>query len=118
MDDMDIYSLYLNAIKNAIESVRKIDDDSKRTIVVKTHKRDSLLFIKVQNYCAEEPVVMSGNKIATTKADKFNHGYGLQSIAMIADKYGGNMSIKVKDNLFNLGIVIPIPEQTEENGKV
>ena len=45
---------------------------------------------------------------ATTKADRESHGYGLKSIRMTVEKYGGRMNVSAQHGLFNLNIVIPI----------
>ena len=41
----------------------------------------------------------------TNNPDKNYHGFGMKSIAYIVDKYAGNLSIAVEDNVFNLNIL-------------
>lgn len=106
MSEMDIYSLFLNALNNAIESAKKINEEDKRVIWLKTFTRGDLLFIQVQNYYNE--IVRSDKGFSTTKSDKANHGYGLKSMKMIAEKYGGDMSAKTENDMFFLGFVIPV----------
>ena len=43
-------------------------------------------------------------KMATTKADKLNHGFGLANIKRTVDKYSGHTSISCEDNFFTLNI--------------
>ena len=43
----------------------------------------------------------------STKLDKDFHGFGLKSIAMIVEKYGGSLSIVAHDEIFNLNILLP-----------
>ena len=63
----------------------------------------------MQNYCKNKPVISGESLIATTKADTKYHGYGLKSMKMVAEKYGGTMSINAEDEMFTLSIVIPVP---------
>ena len=71
----DIYSLFGNALDNAIEYVLTLTS-------------------------AAIP--------KTTKADPYQHGFGIKSIRQIAKKYGGSVSILTDNNLFTLSILIPI----------
>lgn len=107
--DLDVYSLFLNALNNAMESAEKIENEDERIIWVRVYNREQLLFVNVKNYFTIEPVYTKNDQLATTKEDKRYHGFGLQSMKMIAEKYGGTLSVKAEDGIFSLGIVIPIP---------
>lgn len=106
MSDVDLYSLFGNAIENAIESVIDIPDPDKRVISMSIGRRGDLISIHIDNYVERPPVFEHGLPV-TTKADKQYHGYGLKSIQYIAEKYGGHISVRVEDNVFELDIVIP-----------
>ncbi|MGN0806242.1 MAG: ATP-binding protein [Candidatus Coproplasma sp.] len=112
MDDLDVYSLFINALNNAIESTEKIVEEGKRWIHTRVYMRGNLLMIQILNSYEEEPVFRN-NQITTTKTDKNYHGFGIQSMTMIAEKYGGSLSVKAEDKIFSLGIVIPVPESSE-----
>lgn len=107
--DLDIYSLFLNALNNAMESAEKIEEEEKRIIWLRIYSREQLLFVNVKNYIAVAPVYAKNQTLVTTKADKRYHGFGLQSMKMIAEKYGGTLSVNTDDELFNLNLVFPIP---------
>lgn len=52
---------------------------------------------------------MSGDLPSSTKKDnKDYHGYGLKSIKLIAERYGGSISVSADKGIFNLGIRIKI----------
>lgn len=110
MSDIDIYSLFLNALNNAITAVDKVREEKKRLIQMNVKRRGNLVFIQLRNYYAEEILYAGKRKIATTKSDKRHHGYGLLSMEAIAESYGGSMSVKTEDKEFCLGFVIPMPE--------
>ena len=53
----------------------------------------------------------------TTKDDLNYHGFGMKSMRYIVEKYNGVMNADVRDGMFFLNIVIPIPttEGTEKS---
>jgi len=97
----DLYSLFGNILENAIESVMKIPDKSKRLITLKVTRKENSVFIMENN-----PYVGKLNLIKgipqTTKADNNYHGFGLKSIQRIAELYDGNLIINTKDQNFSL----------------
>jgi hypothetical protein len=111
MNTADICSIFGNALDNAIENVQKQKDMDKRMIQLSVFSKEQLIMIKFENYCEEAPVLENGLP-NTTKKNKNYHGYGLKSIKMISQKYGGSMTIKVENNWFVLRILIPSPMST------
>lgn len=67
----------------------------------------SFLLLKVENYCPTPPDFRDGLP-ATTKRDRENHGFGLKSIRLTAQKYGGYMTTAVEDDRFVLKVLIPM----------
>jgi sensor histidine kinase regulating citrate/malate metabolism len=110
MDIMDICSIFGNALDNAIESVEKQTDIEKRVIKTTVYAKNQFIMIRFENYSEEMPVLESGLP-HTTKKDTIYHGFGLKSIHMITQKYGGTMTIKTENNWFILRILIPMPVQ-------
>ena len=88
--------------------MKKIDDVDKRLIHVNVYKHNEMVFIHFDNYCMEEdfPNIVNGFP-ETSKEDKKNHGYGLRSMSLLAEKLGGRMEYHIEDNLFNLNFFIP-----------
>lgn len=107
MKDVDIYSLFGNAMDNAIEAVMKIDDPEKRVIGLKIISASGLLNISLYNYF-EGTVEMERGLPITTKSDREDHGFGVRSIQQIVDKYGGLCFFEAEDGVFNLNISFPV----------
>lgn len=107
MEDMDINSLFGNAIENAFEYELTLEDREKRFISLNVNAEGELLFIRVENYF-EGTLDIKDDLPITTKPDAQNHGFGMMSIKRIVDKYGGSMLTKVEDGLFKLIICIPL----------
>lgn len=111
MNTADVCSIFGNALDNAIENVQKQEDIEKRMIQLSVFSKEQLIMIKFENYCDEAPILENGLP-STTKKNKNYHGYGLKSIKMISQKYGGSMTIKTENNWFVLRILIPRPITT------
>lgn len=106
INTMDLCILFANAINNAIEAVRKIDDEKvvrSIKVIIKSYNED--LFIEVQNPVNEESF-LSGDTLKTTKKDKLHHGFGLDNMRRITGKYEGSLRYECKDRIFYLYIYI------------
>lgn len=102
----DVCALFGNALDNAIESVMKTEDYSKRIVGMKIFERAGLVNIHFENYCAILPKLHQGSLI-TSKQDSKNHGFGMISIKYIVQKYNGTINFEILDNMFYLNITIP-----------
>lgn len=104
MDTMDIYSLFGNAIDNAIEGIRD-EDEKNRVIGLRVGRRGAFLTIHIENYLGHPLKIVEG--LPVTSKDSDYHGFGVLSIRYVVKKYGGTMSIRTDQNLFRLDILIP-----------
>lgn len=107
MDDADLYSLFGNAIDNAIEAVEKLNDSSRKTINVLVKTINNFMSIRFENYYEGKIQFEKNGLPSTTKENKQNHGIGLKSMQSLVEKYGGNMIISTKENVFSISILFP-----------
>ena len=110
MEDADIYSLFGNALDNAIEASVGVTDSEKRIVGVVAKHTDGFLSVNIYNYFENEPKFRDGLPV-TSKHDKESHGFGVRSIAMITEKYGGDLSINAKDGIFDLNLLFHVGMQ-------
>ena len=108
LDAVDVYTVFGNALDNAIESVSAVDDPARRLISVSVWSKSDLLLIQVENYYEGTLEFRDGIPV-TTKEDTDYHGFGLKSIRYAVEKYDGCMGIYPDGRLFLLRISIPIP---------
>ena len=101
----DLYSLFGNAIDNAIEAVMKINDIDKRNINLIVRNVHSFISITIENYYVGNILLNSDGLPMTTKSNKDYHGFGTKSIKMIVNKYQGDLKITTKKNIFTLSIL-------------
>lgn len=105
----DLYTLVGNAIDNAMEAVRKIENPEKRIITLTVRESMNMVLMHVDNEYTGE-IRMDGELPRSTKGDDRNHGFGMRSMSLIAEKYKGTLSVAVSDNIFNVNVLIPVPK--------
>ena len=100
----DMYSLFGNALDNAIEATAAEPDEEKRLIGVRVSAENNVLLVHIENRCVAPPEFEDGMPV-TSKADKDFHGFGVRSIRYIAEKYGGRVRYSASDGKFELDIL-------------
>lgn len=105
---LDLVSLVGNAMDNAIEACCALPPEAARYIQVRTHERPGFVLLHFLNSCTGEARCEEG-RFLTLKPDAENHGFGLSSICLAAQRYGGEMSCRMEDGEFSLTLVFPKP---------
>lgn len=115
IEDADIYALFGNILDNAIEAVDWLKDREKRLISLTVRSQGQLLIVTEENYHDGQLTLEHGLPV-TTKADKRFHGFGMQSIKLITEKYGGDLRLQSQAGIFRLSILFPIVDDVEKRG--
>ena len=105
LTERDIYSLFGNALDNAMEAVMKIEDPARRMITLKSNTRGALVVLQVEN-TIEGELSLDGETLPQTTKTGSGHGFGLRSIRRIADKHSGMMSVRTEGSVFKLTVVM------------
>jgi len=108
MDSIDIYTIFGNALDNAIRAVLAVQEPEKRIIAVSVWTQNGLALFQFENYFEGELTFNDGLP-CTTRGSKDYHGYGIRSIRETAKKYGGQMTLHTENHLFLLRVSVPIP---------
>lgn len=106
LDAVDLYTLFGNALDNAIEATQQLPRED-RMIDLQVRLKVGLILICITNRFTGT-VEMGENLPKTNKEDKYDHGFGLRSIQAVAEKYDGVLTIKTENTLFRLQVVIPV----------
>lgn len=108
IDSSDIYTIFPNALDNAIEAVSKVDED--RTITFESFIKQGKVYIRISNPF-NGTIKERNGKLISTKQDSSKHGYGYSSMKKAAAKYGSdNVSYAVENGMYILTVVLKIPE--------
>ena len=102
MEVTDLYSLFGNAIENAVEAVLKLEDKEKRLIDVFTERKGEMVMADIANYYDGELALADGMPVTGKRGEEGYHGFGVKSMKLIVEKYGGELSIDADGEIFHL----------------
>lgn len=111
-DGMSLYFLFVNAIDNAMKSAAGVADLEKRIIDVSIRRFGSSVVIHIWNYYTGELRFSGG--LPVTHDDSRIHGFGMKSIQLIVERLGGVLNVRAEGQVFNLDVMLPLPEEQEE----
>lgn len=103
IEETDMYSLFGNALDNAIEAVMRVADPSKRCINL--YVRNVLgnkVSVSIENYFQGTLRLSPNGLPIASKSDTNYHGFGMRSMKMIADSYEAEMKCVVEKDKFLL----------------
>ena len=106
MAPADIYALFGNALDNAIEAVRQVDNPERRAISLSVRRQRRMVAVSVENCSTGEVNLAPDGLPATTKGDRRNHGFGIRSMRSIAARYGGSLTAGVQGGVFYLNVLL------------
>lgn len=102
-----LYSLFENALSNAIEAVSKLPEE-KRVILLRGMDIGDYVSVHIEN--PFDPSLLKED-FSTSKSDSHNHGYGLQSMRLMVDRFQGMMSAKTIGENFVVDILLPTKKE-------
>ena len=105
MEISDVYSLFGNALDNAIQSVMAAEKN-KRIISLTVKKKGGFGQIVISNYCETPPEMEDG--LPVSPRDRAYHGFGVRSIRYIVEKYGGSLVVAAAEGEFTLSALLPL----------
>ena len=98
IEDTDLCIVLGNALDNAEEALEKVRGGKKLNIEIGSYKQS--VFIEIANSSMNVNI----ENIKTTKKDRVNHGYGLQNIRYVVEKYNGKVTTEYENGCFSLKI--------------
>ena len=97
--------LLYNIMDNALEAAEGVVN-GKRFVHVEIRSIHDMLVLDVRNSFARMPIIFHGNFV-TAKENSLRHGYGVESVKDLVNKYHGDMNIDIGDCQFEIKVVIP-----------
>ena len=107
LEPQEIYSLFGNALDNAIEAVRGIGEPERRLVSLNVRRSGTMCVINVENSCDVAPAFRDGLPV-TTKADAGSHGFGTRSMRGIVERHGGVLTFGCEDGIFHVDALLPV----------
>lgn len=104
LEDADFVVLLGNLFDNAIEAAEKCQLEE-RSIKLLLKEMNQMFMLRMENSCVEQPEMRKGRFI-TSKKDRQNHGWGVESVKHIINKYNGDIIFKFEEQIFFVDVVI------------
>ena len=96
----DLCKILANGLDNAI---RGCNDCTPCTVSVEAKQQANWFTVVIKNP-VKDKVQIKNNTVKTSKADKENHGFGLENIKRVAKKYNGRVELACDENEFTLKV--------------
>lgn len=107
----DLCSFIMNMLENALDGCLSVPDPKDRFIRFQIKVVHDFLAIRCENPYGNDLIENEQGKLQTTKKDKDLHGFGLQQMNRIAEKYHSVLSISHTENsVFLIQTALKIPE--------
>lgn len=100
MKDIDFVVLLGNLLDNAIEAAEKCEDGKGKITCIFRNINDMFIF-KVKNTSIYKPYEKN-TKFYTSKKEKDEHGWGIESVKQIVRKYNGEIDFKYDKDFFEV----------------
>lgn len=97
----ELYALFTNVIDNAVEAVEKLPEE-KRIISITERSAKGFLTVRAENYYSGEIEFEDG--LPASAKNRSEHGFGIKSMKLIAEKYGGGVAVSTENDKFILDI--------------
>lgn len=102
IDPMDVAMLLATALDNAIAGCK---GELSPYILVKITQQAQMVSLLVKNP-THQPIITKQNRLISQKANPEQHGYGMQGMERIAQKYYGSLNWNCINNTFELSILL------------
>lgn len=102
IEDLDFHILLSNMLSNAIEATQWLEI---KNIYLLIDSSNDKVNIKLEN-SANENAINNIIKMQSSKKDKWHHGYGLENINNIVNKYQGNIKYQSNKNMITCELYI------------
>ncbi|UWD48555.1 GHKL domain-containing protein [Clostridioides difficile] len=105
IEPMDLCTIFSNSLDNAIEASLKIPNLSNRKVVLKARCENEYFSYLLTNNKVN-PITKKHDLFISDKDNSKSHGYGIENIKEIVDKYSGEWNISYTDTEFSLFLYI------------
>ena len=69
-----------------------------------------MFFLKVQNTCKKQPEIKE-QRFLTSKKDRESHGWGIESVKHVVEKYKGEVTFRYAEEYFEVSVLINVDDK-------
>lgn len=99
--DEDLSVFLTNMLQNAVQACERMDPEQERYINIKMYLNENFLFIGCVNSRSEEGQSPEDSETGTEE-ERLRHGFGLEAMSRIAEKYGSILKIDKSPREFSV----------------
>lgn len=107
-DDVDLSILLSNMLENATEACMRMEELEGAYIRLEIRKKQKFLFIECENSVDIKEAAKDGQ--TTVKDDRKNHGFGLDAMKAVAEKYASIIQMECEPGRFTVRTNLCLPE--------
>ena len=105
LEDMDLIAIIGNLMDNAIEAAEKCQQGYVKVYLF-NHNNSNISVMKVVNNYSGK-IEMEAGHLLTNKEDKMKHGFGVQNVHSIVEKYNGYVQNYYDGHEYTAVVVLP-----------
>lgn len=104
VEELDLYTLFGNALDNAIEAVSQLPEGEEKFISLTSRREGNMVTVHIENPFSGE--LEFSNGLPSSKRDSRYHGFGMRSMERIVHEYGGVLAVQQRGDIFCLDILL------------
>ena len=109
IEEIDLCSIFCNLFDNAIESCKRVPIKEQRFLKLCAERKAGYLIIYERNAMTGKLKRKNG-RIITNKKEISEHGYGLELLRMMSEKYDGKMTVHTYPGIFEIELALEIKD--------
>lgn len=109
--DEDLCTLLMNLLDNALEGAAGTPEGAERSIRLRLTLRNGFLGVSCTNSYSGVVRTDPAGRLRTTKTDEAAHGFGLEQMRAVAEKYRSLLDISYTDKEFTVQTALKLPDE-------
>lgn len=111
MEELDLYTLFGNALDNAVEAVSQLPEGREKFIAMTEQRQGNMVSVHIENPFAGTLTFTDG--LPNSSRDPRYHGFGMRSMERIVQNYGGTLTAGQRDGMFSLDMLLFDPQTAD-----
>lgn len=109
--DEDLCTLLMNLLDNALEGASRTPEGREKAIWFQMKAAGSFLPVLCENTFDGKVMTDGHGKPQTTKPDPAVHGFGIEQMRAVAEKYGSILDISWTEERFTVQTALQLPKE-------